>query len=69
MAAEPIIIVKEGSLTIEVQIRGGSCGPCVADVTNPRRVTLSWKDCDYQDDPTRKYKETGHSSRQADIGR
>lgn len=50
MAAEPIIVVRENGLEIDVTIEGESGGVVDVDDADPSRVVITWPEANYLDD-------------------
>lgn len=68
--AEPIIIVRENGLEVEVEIVGGPSGPCTIQVVENDTIILNWKKAHYTHDH-RKYKEKrrNNQNKEVEIGR
>jgi hypothetical protein len=64
--AEPIIIVRENGLVVQVEVVGGTSGPCTIEVVENDTIILNWKEADYTHDH-RKYKEKRRNNQNKEV--
>jgi hypothetical protein len=66
--AEPIIIVRENGLVVEVKVEDGLSGPCMIQEIADNHVVITWSQTTYKLDG-RKYKEKKRGGGTVEIGR